>query len=110
MKNGELPLEDIVWFGMYRTSEGINAYTVGMTFYGRDEMEVIAAKDQPVRVAAFLYDVAYHVLYNGTGLRDGDTIGFSEDQVLTVRKSPGVSVDGQTLKIEYPDSNGNDTE
>ena len=110
MKSGELPLEDMVWFGMYRTSEGINAYTVGMTFYGRDEMEVIAAKDQPFRVAAFLYDVAYHVLYNGTGLRDGDTIGFSEDQVLTVRKSPGVSVDGQTLKIEYPDSNGNDTE
>ena len=107
MKNGELPLEDMVWFGMYRTSEGINAYTVGMTFYGRDEMEVIAAKDQPVRVAAFLYDVAYHVLYNGTGLRDGDTIGFSEDQVLKVRKSPGISVDGQTLKIEYPENDGN---
>ena len=102
MRQGDLPLEDMVWFGMYRTTEGINAYTVGMSLYGRDEMEVIGADDSPVRVAAFLYDVSYHVLYNGTALHDGDSIGFSEDQVLRVRRSPGVSVDGLTLKIEYP--------
>ena len=54
--------------------------------------------------AAFLYDISYHVLYNGATLRDGDSIGFSEDQVLKVRKGPGVSIDGLTLKIEYPGS------
>ena len=110
MRHGDLPLEDMVWFGMYRTTEGINAYTVGMSFYGRDEMEVIGARDQPVRVAAFLYDVAYHVLYNGTSLRDGDTIGFTEDQILDVRRGPGVSVEGQTLKIEYPDTGDDGSE
>lgn len=104
MRHGDLPLEDMVWFGMYRTTMGINAYTVGMSFYGRDEMEVVGADDSPARVAAFLYDISYHVLYNGTTLRDGDSIGFSEDQVLKVRKGPGVSIDGLTLKIEYPGS------
>ena len=104
MRHGDLPLEDMVWFGMYRTTMGINAYTVGMSFYGRDEMEVVGADDSPARVAAFLYDISYHVLYNGATLRDGDSIGFSEDQVLKVRKGPGVSIDGLTLKIEYPGS------
>ena len=44
MKSGDIPLDDMVWFGMYRTTEGINAYTVGMRALGRDEMEVIGAK------------------------------------------------------------------
>ncbi len=105
MKAGDIPLEDMVWFGMYRTPEGINAYTVGMRTFGRDEMEVLDARDSPTRVAAFLYDVAYHILFNGTALRDGDTIGFEEGQSLSVTKSRGVSVDGLSLKIQYPDTN-----
>ena len=38
---------------------------------------------------------------------DGKTVmelDLSEDQVLKVRKGPGVSIDGLTLKIEYPGS------
>lgn len=104
LREGDLPLEDMVWFGMYRTEEGINAYTVGMGMYGRDEMEVIGAKDSPQAVAAFLYDVAYHVLYHRAVFRDGDTIGFNDDQSLSVRRGPGVSVEGTSLKIQYPDS------
>ena len=34
----------------------------------------------------------------------GKITGLSEDQVLKVRKGPGVSIDGLTLKIEYPGS------
>lgn len=105
MRDGDIPVEDMVWFGMYRTPEGINAYTMGMTVYGRDEMEVIGAGDPPKMVAAFLYDVAYHVLSTGEVFKDGDTLGFEEGQSLKVTRSPGVSVDGFTLKIEYPDSN-----
>lgn len=104
MRWGDIPVEDMVWFGMYRTSEGINAYTVGLNMFGRDEMEVIGARDRPSRVAAFLYDVTYHVLLNRAVFRDGDTIGFSDDQSLSVRRGPGVSVDGYSLKIQYPDS------
>lgn len=102
MKEGDIPLEDMVWFGMYRSEEGINAYTVGMRAFGRDEMEVVGAGDPPARVAAFLYDVAYHVLSTGTVFHDGDTIGFEEGQSLKVRRGPGVSVEGTTLTIEYP--------
>lgn len=103
IKRGDLPLDDLVWFGMYRTPEGINAYTNGMAAFGRDEIEVVGADDAPARIAAFLYDVAYHVLVNGTVLMDGDTVGFEDGQHLTVRRSPGVSVDGITLKIDYPE-------
>lgn len=109
MKVGDLPLDEMVWFGMYRTSEGINAYTMGMAALGWDEMEIIGADDDPSNVASFLYDVAYHLLFNRMHLRDGDTFGFYEDQELPVRKGPGVSVEGMTLKIGYPEK-GSDNE
>lgn len=102
MKSGDIPLDDMVWFGMYRTTEGINAYTVGMRALGRDEMEVIGAVDSPSNVSAFLYDIAYHLLLTGTFLRDGDTLGFSDTQSLRVTRGPGVSVEGMTVRIEYP--------
>ncbi len=47
MKEENLPLDDTVWFGMYRTFKDINAYTVGMTMCVRDEMGVVGADDPP---------------------------------------------------------------
>ena len=97
-----LPVLVMVWIGMYRTSGGVSAYTVGMHSYGREEMEVLDADDESYNVMNFLYDVIYHSMVTGTVFRDGDTFGFGPDQVLTVTRSSGVSLDGYTLKLQYP--------
>lgn len=97
-----IPVMLMIWIGMYRTSEGVCAYTVGMGSYARDDLEVIDADDESFNVMNFVYDVVYHSFATGTVYKDGDTFGFEPDQVLTVTRSRGVSVDGYTLKLEYP--------
>ena len=65
-------------------------------------LEVLDADDESYNVMNFLYDVVYHMFLTGTVFKDGDTFGFGPEQVLTVNRSAGVSLDGYTLKLQYP--------
>ena len=47
MQEGELPILNWVWFGLYRSEGGLNAYTYGMDVFGKDEMEVLNADAEP---------------------------------------------------------------
>mgnify|MGYP002591477823 CR=1 FL=1 len=51
----------------------------------------------------FLASLASYVLENDVELRDGETIGFTEGQYLSISRSAGVWHDGMTLKISYPE-------
>ena len=102
-EEGALPLLNLVWFGLYRTEEGMGAYTEGMRSFGKDEIEVLGAGAQPGDLRGFLIDIALYVLEENITLQDGDTIGFSEGQYLPITRSAGVWADGMTLKIPYPD-------
>lgn len=98
-----LPIDDWVWFGLYRTEDGgINAYTRGMQVLAKDEIEIIGARDDPNRIREFLYDVVSYVLENDMDLGDDDVISYGDGRILSVTLSPGVSLDTDTLKIEYP--------
>ena len=103
IRSGGLPVLDWVWIGLYRGEDGgICAYTRGMSAFGRDEMEVTGARDSPERVRDFVYSIARHVLENDVFLSDGDELWFSEEESVRVGRSPGLSVDGPSLKIAYP--------
>lgn len=102
MKSGGLPVLNWIYFGLYQTQGGWNSYTYGMNIFGKDEMEVLDAKDDPQNVRGFLLDMVYYVLEENVTLRDGETIGFSAEQKLPITRGKGVSLDGETLKIGYP--------
>lgn len=101
IREGELPLLDWVHFGLYRTKKGMSAYTYGMKVFGKDEMEILDSSAQPAELREMLFDFAYYVLDSGVTLKDGETIGFTAEQKLPISRSPGVSVDGDSLKIVY---------
>lgn len=101
MEQGELPILDWVYFGLYRTPKGTSAYTYGMTAFGKDEMEILDSAAQPTQLRDMLFDFAYYVLDGDVTLRDGETIGFSEEQKLPITRSPGVAVEGDSLKIGF---------
>ncbi len=49
LDEGELPLLNLVWVGLYRTEEGMGAYTDGLRSFGKDELEVLDARPSPPR-------------------------------------------------------------
>lgn len=96
-----LPVPTWIYFGIYPDGDDFSGYTYGMTYFGMDEIEVIKTQAEPAELYDFLMDVAYYVLDNGITLQDGETLGFSEEQKLPVARSPGVAVDGESIKIGF---------
>lgn len=101
MKEDELPIYNWIWFGLYRSEGGVCCYTYGMRTFGKDEMEVLDADAQPSEVREFLSDMVSYVLAYDVTLKDGETIGFSEDDKHLITRSNGVSLPEMTLKIGY---------
>lgn len=101
IKDGELPVFNWIWFGLYRGDNGLCCYTCGMGAFGKDEMEILDANAQPSELLDFISGIADYVLKSDVTLNDGETIGFSEDDKHLITRSEGAAIPGMTLKIEY---------
>ena len=102
VKENLFPIYNLVWFGLYRSEKGVCGYTCGMRQLGYDEMEIIDSSADPESVLDFLSDIANYVVTEAVVLNDGETIGFSAEQTLSIVKSKGIAVEGESLKIEFP--------
>ncbi len=102
IKQDELPMPIMIYVGMYITKDSLLCgYTSGLRYFGKEEIEVVDSKAQPQDLLSFLYSISEYVISADITLKDGETIGFTEDQKLPITLSDGVSVDGQTIKIGY---------
>ncbi len=101
LKDGEFPVLNLIWFGLYQTEKGIAGYTEGLKNFGKDEIEVEAENVLPSQIRDFLLDIVSYVILEDVELKDGETIGFTEEQKLLITRSEGRAVDGMSLKIEY---------
>ena len=103
MREDRLPIFNWIWFGLYRSEGGMNAYTYGMDVFGKDEMEVLNADAQPGDLRDFLASLVSYVLEGDVELHDGETIGFAADDIHAITRSPGVALpeEQMTLKICY---------
>ena len=116
LKEDELPIFNWIWFGLWRDENGMNGYTYGMDVFGKEEMEVLGTDAEPSDLRDFLASLASYVLACDVTLKDGETIGFAEDDKHTITRSPGVSLpeEQMTLKISWepldggPDDGGED--
>ena len=78
---------------------GLCAYTSGLRVLGYEEMEVINSQLQPDQVIGMLYAISEYVVSEEVTLKDGETIGFTDEQKIPIAVSKGVSVEGETIKI-----------
>lgn len=103
LKEGHVPVLNLVWFGIFGDGNRSGVYTYGMRRMGKEEMEVYvdAKKADYNELREFMLTVASYVLETGATLKDGETIGFTDEQKLPITLSKGVAVDGDTLKIGY---------
>lgn len=103
MSDGHVPVLNLVWLGIFSDGKQSGVYTYGMRRMGKEEMEVYIEADKADfnKLREFMLTIASYVLETGATLRDGETIGFTEEQKLPITLSKGVAVDGNTLKIGY---------
>ena len=101
IRDGELPIFTWVWFGLYRTENGLSTYTYGMKDFGKLELEILDADEDAGKLLSFISAIASYILQDDVELKDGETIGLSEDDIHQITLSKGVALPEKTLKISY---------
>lgn len=103
LKDGHVPVLNLVWIGIYGNGKMTGVYTYGMRRMGKEEMEVYVEADKADlnELREFMLTVVSYVLETDTTLKHGETIGFTEEQKLPLALGKGIAVDGDTLKIGY---------
>lgn len=63
-------------------------------------MEVINSKLNIEELYNFVSNIATYVINSNVTFKDGETLGYTEDQKINITSSKGQFVEGQTLKLE----------
>lgn len=97
----DLPLNLWIYFGL-RQENGLNSgYTYGLTAFNKAELEIIDSKASLEDIRGFLFNIAYYVLENDIGLKDGQTCGLSENERVLIHESKGRFVPGNAFRLQY---------
>ncbi|MMZ60559.1 hypothetical protein D3C76_515270 [compost metagenome] len=101
LKEQDLPIQLWVFIGLYTQDQKTCAYTVGLNKFGKDEIEVLNSENDLSEVFGFMHSIISYVIGYDVILQDGQTIGFTADQKLPITRSKGVSVQEDSIKIEF---------
>ncbi|MBR6045075.1 MAG: DUF4261 domain-containing protein [Ruminococcus sp.] len=102
IKKTAIPIPIMVHIGIYMTAQRqLCGYTYGLRFFGREEVEVIDTRAQPQDLFNFLMAISDYVVTQEIDLKDGETIGFTEDEKLPIRISPAQYFPGNSIKIGF---------
>ena len=99
-RDDNLPL--FLWVDFRIESAGAGAgavqlYTTGLEALGQNELEVAAYAGPPQELLDHSYNIAHYLLEQNKVVRDGDTIGLTDDLQVTAHRGP--SMLGGELKV-----------
>ncbi len=103
MKDGSLPIYNMVHFGFYRTSKGLSGYTYGLKMFGEKELEVLDTLGEAEDLHEFMSTLVYSVLTHQIELKHGNKISLAEGHELMVHEGMSETLNEITVKVEYPD-------
>ncbi|MBZ7928134.1 DUF4261 domain-containing protein [Campylobacter molothri] len=101
LKENRLPVYNWVYVSVYPCENSVNAYTYGLRNFNRLEFEVCESKMEEKELFFSLYDIILHILTYDIELKDLDTLKFENGKNISFSKSKGVSVEGDSLKINF---------
>ncbi len=101
LKEGHLPLLDLVFVGLVQYEKGICGWTNGLRAFGKDELEIRDSQQSPRDVHELLLNVSGYLIEEDVTLQDGETLGYTAEQKLHITRSEGVNVEGMSLKIGF---------
>lgn len=97
----DLPIYNLVYFGIRRDGSKNSVYTYGLKDFRKLEIEIIDSELEVSELMDMMYNLASYVITNNVTLKDGETIGVSEEQKLKIEQSKGKFLEGSSLKIHY---------
>ena len=101
LKEGDLPLMDLVFVGLVQYEKGICGWTNGLRAFGKDELEIRDSQQSPQDVHELLLNVSGYLIEEDVTLQDGETLGYTAEQKLHITRSEGINVEGMSLKIGF---------
>lgn len=97
-----LPIPLWVYLGIINEENQSSIYTYGMKEFGKKEIEIINSMGKKGEdLYDFLLPVLKYILGSDVDLKNGETIGFSAEQKITITESDGVYLEGKTLKLGF---------
>lgn len=100
LREEQLPIQLWVYIGILNGEVKSSIYTYGMKEFGKSEIEIIDAPMNGEELYEFLLSVLAYVLEYDVTLKDGETIGFTEEQKIKITESKAIYLDGKSLKLE----------
>ncbi len=102
LKQNNLPIPIMLHVGMYMTQDKLlNGFTYGLKAYGKEEFEVLHSKAQPAQLYNFLLALSDYVINGDFNFKDGDTVGFTDDQHMSITFSKAAAFEGNSLKVDF---------
>ncbi len=101
IKHDELPVSLWIFIGLFQNAVGASAYTYGLRNFGKEELEIIQSSESLSDVFEMMFMTTTYVVENDVTLHDGETLGFSAEQKLSISLSKGVATEGNSLKIGF---------
>lgn len=101
MSDESLPLYNWIYFGI-RSDNGENSmYSYGLTDFNKTEIEILDTKHSVEEINDIMVNLINYILISDVTLKNGETIGFTEEQKLKITISKGKFLDGKTIKVEF---------
>jgi hypothetical protein len=97
--NNNLPLHAWIYFGARSTDGKQSIFTRGMSDFQKPEMEIIESLLPIDDLTDLMFNLTHYLILNDVTLKNGETIGMSAEQKLSISYSQGKYLPGETLKI-----------
>ena len=97
LHNDELPI--LLWICIVLSNNDL--YTWGLKSFGKKEIEILdSSLSREELYYDFIQPILRYIIGYDVTLKNGETIGFTEEQKIKITQSKGVFLSEETLKLE----------
>jgi hypothetical protein len=100
LKENTLPVQLWVYVGLRASGNGNSAYTYGLNYFGKQEMETIDSRLDLDALYELFCNISSYVINSDIRFKKGETLGYTTEQKIKITQSKGIYTEGQTLKLK----------
>lgn len=100
IQNNQAPVPLWIYIGIRKTDSRNSLYTYGLKDFDKKEIEIIDSQLDMEEIYSFLMNICAYVIQGNISFKNGETLGYTQDQKINITCSKGIFVDEETLKLE----------